>query len=560
MSLKSALRTPAGIVNGVFILLLVVAVVTGYVLLTSSDSQSAPQTAEVERGTVVSSVSATGNAAAANEWGVDFASGGRLVRVAVREGDRVRRGDLLAAVDPRDARDQVRSARATLRQAQAGVDLLVEPTSEEDLAARDSSVAQARTTVQTAEQSLSDTRMVARTTERVYDRSVQLASQSVDRSQQDVSSGRAEVDRAEARLVDAEAQEAAACAASGDPSTGQDSAACTTAQTALTTAEQEVETAAQAVETAESAVESARSTLQTARQSRATGMAQQRQTVRSAESSLESAEASYDYTVATARQAVQDASPAEIDSAQAQVDSAQVSLDSAVRALSETRLRAPANGVVSSVSASRGEYVGTSGGSTSTDTSTDSSGATTDSSTASSDAASGFVVLTAVDALQVEADFSEADATRVRVGEGASVSFEAESGQAVNGTVTSVATTSVVTDNVVTYPVTVTVQDPPKGLKVGQTATVEVVLAEAERVLFVPSSAIATNGDERTVTVYEDGEEETRSVEIGVEGDTTTEITSGVEAGEQVVTSTTGGAGGFPSGGTPGGGGLGGGL
>ncbi len=586
--LLRSLRSPRAILNVLLVLVLLVAAGGAYLLLDDDESAAAPATTEVARGNVVSMVSATGNVVAARDVGVDFASGGEVTSVRVDLGDRVRQGQVLATVENADAVDQRDTAQASYDQAAANLRLLTDGATEDDLAAGDASVRQAAATVDSAEQALADARKVERTNRRVYDDQVRGAQRNV--AQADDDRARAQDDLATARtaLREAEQGERAACAASPDGTTGPGSTACTSAQSATASAEQAVATAETAVTTADTTLDTARDAVTTAEQNRSVGNVQQQQSVGSAASSLGSARASYDYTVATARQAVQPATDAEVDASRAQVDSARISLTSAERGVADTVLRAPADGVVASISGSVGEYTSgsggaagatTDGGTTSGDTgstggdtggATGGAGATAESSAStsggagSSGDATGFVVLTEVDGLQVEADFSEADVSRVALGRGASVSFEALDNAGVdsgtNASITGIAPTSSVADNVVTYEVYATLDAPPKRLKVGQTATLDVVLDEAQDVLQVPTSAVTTTGDTSTVSVVVGGKEEQRTVEVGVEGDATTEILSGLEEGDQVVTSSGGGLGGFPGGELPelpGGGGLG---
>jgi HlyD family secretion protein len=558
---RAVVRSPRSLVNALLVLLLVVAGTGAWLLLDEDESAAAPATTEVVRGDVVSLVSATGNVTAAEDVGVDFSGGGRLTGVRVSVGDRVRRGDALATVDTADAQEQVDSAEASLRSAQATLRQVTDGPTDADLAARDASVAQAATSVATARRSLRDTRRVAGTARRVAGHQVQRAQRALDEAVADRDRARRDLTARRQDLANAEAREQEACTTGTTTETGPGTVACIQAQAARGAAEQAVSAAEQAVATKEAALPGARDAARSAEQSRTTGNAQRAQSVGTAESSLASARASYGYTVATARQQVQPATDAEVDVAAASVDSALVTLATARRTLRETTLRAPASGTVASVSAAAGEYVGAGGGATAT---TDAA-AEEDGGSAST-TSDGFVVLTGIRGLQVEADFSEADVTDLRVGQGASVAFEALDNAGVasgtNATVTAIAPTSVVTDNVVTYLVTATLDDPPGRLRAGQTATLEVVLDEADDAVQVPSSAVTTTGETSTVTVYADGQEEQRTVVVGVVGEATTEILQGLDEGERVVTSSGAGVGGFPSGGLPElpGGGLGGGL
>ena len=176
------------------------------------------------------------------------------------------------------------------------------------------------------------------------------------------------------------------------------------------------------------------------------------------------------------------------------------------------------------------------------------------------------MVLTDLQGLEVSADFAEADAVKVKVGQSATTTFSAltdSSGNTLSltGTVESVAVDSTVSSNVVEYAVTVSLNNPPSTLKVGQTANVSATVASRRNVLAVASSAVTTTGPVKTVKVLRNGQQQTVTVTTGLVGDSATEITSGLSAGEQVVQSTSSGS---TSNGVPGfripSGGIGGGL
>ena len=101
----------------------------------------------------------------------------------------------------------------------------------------------------------------------------------------------------------------------------------------------------------------------------------------------------------------------------------------------------------------------------------------------------------------------------------------------------------------------------PRTIRLGQTASVSIVTGVARNVLTVPSSAVTTVGTTSTVTLLQNGQQSVRPVEVGLVGDSSTEIKSGLQAGDVVVLATGTASSGFtfPGGGVPGGfGGLGG--
>ena len=150
-----------------------------------------------------------------------------------------------------------------------------------------------------------------------------------------------------------------------------------------------------------------------------------------------------------------------------------------------------------------------------------------------------------MDDLVIDTSVSEADVASVKVGQSASVVFSAltsptnPSGTTVAGKVTAIDPTSTVTSSVVTYGATVTLVNPPATLRLGQTGTVTVTTASKTNVLYVSTTAITTTGVGKTVTLSSGGTTRTVRITTGVAGDSTTEVTSGLTAGQTVVLPTT---------------------
>jgi len=117
------------------------------------------------------------------------------------------------------------------------------------------------------------------------------------------------------------------------------------------------------------------------------------------------------------------------------------------------------------------------------------------------------------------------------------VSIDSLTGQRLTGTVSEIDTVSTVVSNVVTYNSIISFDSVPAAVKPGMTANVSVVTASQDNVLSVPSAAISTTGGQSTVTVRVNGKDEVRTVETGLKGDGTTEISSGLNEGDQVVMS-----------------------
>ncbi|MEU8234972.1 HlyD family efflux transporter periplasmic adaptor subunit [Actinoplanes sp. NPDC048967] len=248
-------------------------------------------------------------------------------------------------------------------------------------------------------------------------------------------------------------------------------------------------------------------------------------------------------------------------SARNEVTQAELAVAEAEAAVAGTTLKAPMAGTVVAVNGTLG--------SSSSGSSSSSSGAGTPGDGSSSSSAtssnSGFMDIADLGKLQVTAAFAEADATKLKEKQAATVTWNALSGTRQSAEVVAVDPQATTSDNVVTYGVTLSLDKVPTGAKPGQTVSVSVVTGEVSDAVYVNAAAVITVGNRHTVTVLADGVQEVRAVEIGLEGDQATQITSGLTPGEQVVittsSTTTGGTtGGFPGGGFPGGGPPGGGF
>ncbi|HTY08202.1 MAG TPA: efflux RND transporter periplasmic adaptor subunit, partial [Candidatus Edwardsbacteria bacterium] len=98
---------------------LIAAIVAGNVVRGSKSA--AVQTAKVRQGQIVSTVSAPGNVKAETEVQISAYVMGKITRLPVKEGDRVRTGQVLVQIDPANYAAQVKQAKASLDLAQASL-------------------------------------------------------------------------------------------------------------------------------------------------------------------------------------------------------------------------------------------------------------------------------------------------------------------------------------------------------------------------------------------------------------------------------------------------------
>lgn len=251
--------------------------------------------------------------------------------------------------------------------------------------------------------------------------------------------------------------------------------------------------------------------------------------------------------------------PVQLAQAQAQVTQAQNKVDADQRAVDGTVLKAPVAGTVASVAGAKGDTVSGSGGSSS------GNGANSSGSSSSSSTLSGFVVLTNPKGMQVSADFSEADSLKIKAGQTATVTLNAQSGTVLDAKVLSISSLPVSSGSgsgagssgsAVQYAATLVITSDTADLRTGLSASIQVVTGSASDALSVPTSAVSGTGANRSVLVVNaDGSTTRTPVTVGIEGDSTDQITSGLSEGQkvQIPTVASSGGNGFPSGAFPGG-------
>jgi macrolide-specific efflux system membrane fusion protein len=141
--------------------------------------------------------------------------------------------------------------------------------------------------------------------------------------------------------------------------------------------------------------------------------------------------------------------------------------------------------------------------------------------------------------MQVKVGFSESDATALKVGQAATVTISSLNDAQLAAHVIAVDTVGTTVSNVVTYYVTFALDRANRKAKPGMTATVDVVTAQKDNVLVVPTNAITTRGGSSTVQVVGDGGKLTSTTIVtGLAGDAGTQVISGLKLGQKVQITT----------------------
>lgn len=142
-------------------------------------------------------------------------------------------------------------------------------------------------------------------------------------------------------------------------------------------------------------------------------------------------------------------------------------------------------------------------------------------------------VINGAEQMKITVSVSEALVPKLAIGDQADVAVSAAGAQ-FSGTVRSVEKAANMQTQL--YTVTLSVPAEVSGLLSGMFAEVTFHTDRADGVITVPSQAVLTRGDTRYVFVVEDGTAKYVEVTLGMMGSGVTEVTSGLTAGQQLVT------------------------
>jgi HlyD family secretion protein len=213
----------------------------------------------------------------------------------------------------------------------------------------------------------------------------------------------------------------------------------------------------------------------------------------------------------TSRQAC-DQAVKEYDIARAEVAQVTASLAYARVQLDYTRIVAPIDGAVASVSTQEGETV------------------------AAMFAAPTFLTIIDLKRLEVRAYVDETDISKVTEGQKAEFTVDTYAGTTFEGVVKAIYPKAELIDNVVNYVVIIDISDRKgKILRPEMTTTVNVLNESLEDVIAIPNKAIAHNSGEDFVFVLKDGKAEERKITTGVKTKSLTQIISGLAENENLI-------------------------
>jgi HlyD family secretion protein len=430
-----------------------------------------------QRGSLVTSNTATGSIYPRSEAALSFEISGRVNDVLISVGERVEQGQALVQLDTTDLEYQVRNAEAALTASQAQLDQLKAGAQQEEIAAAQANLDAAQAALDAAR---------------------------ADRQQLETGGMEAEIAAAEAQVASAITQQKIA------QDTHDDTMRCHTV-TMPDGSKKEIcpslgkpeEQARYNLHAADVALESAQAQLDALEASLPYQLRVARANEARALAQYNNAQAQLDLLLAGTTEA-------QIAAGEANVDQAQVALDSAQSALERATLKAPIQGIVARVDVEVGEFVGPQ-----------------------------TPIITLVDDSQfrIEANVDEADIRWVELGQGVQITLDAFPGQELTGDVVAIAPSATFDMGIVSYQVTMEIHPTDLPLRGGMTANTEIVRDRRENALLVPNRAIWMDADTgRPFVEKVVGEEVVITfIEQGSTDDLYSEVLSGLEEGDQLI-------------------------
>ncbi|AIL32509.1 efflux RND transporter periplasmic adaptor subunit [Basilea psittacipulmonis] len=216
---------------------------------------------------------------------------------------------------------------------------------------------------------------------------------------------------------------------------------------------------------------------------------------------------------------------ASIAEVQANIKQAEIEVNTATTNLGYTKITSPIDGVVISIPVSEGQTVN------------------------ANQSTPTIVQVADLDKMLIKAEISEGDITKVTAGLPVHFNILSDPDRIYHSTIYSVDpalstltddsyTESVSDTDAVYYYANILVSNEDMKLRIGMTAQTTIIIAQAENALYVPTLTLKKSGNKTYVNVLTaDNQVEKREVTTGIHDDMNTEITSGLNEGERVISS-----------------------
>jgi HlyD family secretion protein len=527
------------VVIAIFVL---VAAVVVYLCL--KPKEPAYKTAKVTRGPITQEISETGTIKKGDPINLNFKNSGTIARINVVTGQNVSAGQVLAELDTSQLKVQLAQARANLDLYQSQLAKLMKGVSADDIILAQTSVQNSQSALQSAQQSLADAQESAR----------QKLANYYDSAKDVLSAAYAKAYNAQnfagllqrtyftprdndSITVWEDTQKIGVAVvqiknyintyqASGKDADIDKAVAGTQIQLGLIAGwlrnirvicEQEPwrdavsETNKNSLDTQRDYVIAAQTSVNSAGQSIALQKATNETAINTAQAAVTTAQG----TLKTAQdQLTKITNPPraeDVDALNAQIAGAAAQVSLLELQISDSQLKAPANGQVIAVNARVGE------------------------TSQPLLATSGTIVVLPDNPYKIEVDIYEEDVTKEKIGDAVTISPVATPDVKYPGKVVSIDPSSKLVNGVVYYTTTIGFDQVPEDIKPGMSADIVIITASNENALLIPEGALQKNDTGNFVQILKSGKPQNVAVQAGIKAKGQVEIISGLNEGEEVI-------------------------
>lgn len=434
------------------------------------------ETIVVQRGSIASTVSATGSIEPNDQVSLVFRNIGTVSEVLVEVGQAVQRGQLLAQLDVTDLTLALANAKVAQEIAAAQLAKLEAPPDPMDVAAAQAAVEVAQAGVASAEAALA---------------SAQAAYRNLFAGPSEAQQVINEAQLRQAEIALKQAQQAYN-KIKDLPDAGMYPQA------------QQLEQATANYELAKAQV--ARTTEPVNEAQRAQALNQ----IAQAQSAIRQAQAQVVNARNNLNKLLEGPKEEDLTIARAQLKQAQLNVLQAENALANARLIAPIDGVVSQVNIKAGETANN---------------------------ARPAIVLTDLSRFKMKVLVDEIDVRQVAVGQPVRLSVDALPGAEITGKVTEISPIASNVGGVVAYEVTVVPDPTDEPLRAGMSATAVITTANVDNVVLVPNRFITIDRNTSAAYVFKmvNGEPVRQQVELGLRNERESQILAGLQEGDQIA-------------------------
>lgn len=539
-----------------------------YKKMTDTSGETRYVTAQVKKGTIIASIAGSGQVSSSNQVDIKPKASGDVVYVNVVSGQTVKAGAVLATLDSRDAQKAVRDAEVNLESAKLSLEKLKKPAEELSVTQSENTLARAKESKESATNDLANAyengfntlsnafldlpAIMTGLQSTLYSSSPELGSG----SQENVSyyasyAAVAEKDSTKANsfLEDTNAKYKIARESYDknflDFKAVSRSSSPAEIEALITETYQTTKNISESVKSANNLIQyykdklteknlptktladthlATLSTYTSKTNTHLTNLSGIMGTISDNKNTITNATRTIDENTKSLANLKAGADTLDIKSSELSVKQRQNALFDAREKLADYSIRAPFGGTIAKISAKKGDSV-----------------------------TGGTSVATLVTAQQIaELSLNEVDVAKVKVGQKATLTFDAIEGLSISGAVSDIDTIGTVSQGVVTYTVKIGFDTQDERVKPGMSVSAAIIIDVKQDVLTVPSSAVKTQGDASYVEMFDaplvqsTGTQGSLSVvpprqqniQVGLSGDMETEIVSGLKEGDEVVSRT----------------------